>query len=125
MRRFVSGEHMPLPAGLSTVTITGKAVRPGTGKPDPLTGRITLTPDVPQVKDTASGAYFSGPVIAVPAADGTYSVTVLAPDSAGISPTGWTYSIEIAFTDTVPFVFHAALTKNNPTVTMAELIEAA
>jgi hypothetical protein len=115
---------MPLPPGLATVTISGRATRPGQGGTlQPLIGRITFTPDVPQIIDTGDNTQIVGAVYAETNANGDYSATLLAPDATGISPTGWTYKVEQAFIGMPPLTpFHIALTKNTPAVNMADLL---
>jgi hypothetical protein len=117
---------MPLPSDLSAVTVIGQVTRPGEGtNVDPLIGRITFVPDVQQIIDTASGALILGTVTAEPDAAGNFQVTLLAPDSLGITPTGWTYRVEIDLVGIAdPDVFHITLTKNNPTVFLTALIPA-
>jgi hypothetical protein len=88
-----------------------------------LVGRITFIPDVPQIVATASGSLIFGTVTAEPDGAGDYSAVLLAPDSAGISPSGWTYRVEIHFLGVQdPDVFRIALSKNNPTVKLTTLI---
>jgi hypothetical protein len=111
---------MPLPPGLSTVTVSGTAVAPGTG--DPLIGRIIFTPDVQQIVDLNSGSLITGSITVEPDALGHYSATLLAPDSDGISPALWTYKVEMDFIGADPNVFHVALTKTTPTVNMTDLV---
>jgi hypothetical protein len=115
---------MALPPGLATVTITGRATRPGTGGTLlPLIGRIIFTPDVPQIIDTTDNTQIIGAVTVETNANGDYTAVLLAPDSAGISPTGWTYKVEQKFIGvTPPEPFHITLSKNTPSVNMADLI---
>jgi hypothetical protein len=111
---------MPLPAGLSTVTVNGTALRPGTG--EPLIGRITFTPEVPQIIDLGSGTLLTGSVAVAPDGSGNYQAIVLAPDSPGITPTGWTYRVDMDFVGVAPNTFYIALSAAQPTVNMGDLI---
>jgi hypothetical protein len=115
---------MALPPGLATVTVTGRATRPGTGgTPQPLTGRVLFTPDAPWIVATATSTQVIGAVAADCDANGNYTAVLLAPDDTGISPTGWTYKVEMNFSGVpTPDPFHISLTKNTPTVSMGALI---
>jgi len=106
------------------VTVTGRATRPGTGgTPQPLTGRVVFTPDAPWIVATATSTQIIGAVAADCDADGNYSAVLLAPDATGISPTGWTYKVEMNFSGVpTPDPFHISLTKNTPSVSMGALI---
>lgn len=115
---------MALPPELATVVLSGRETRPGQGGTvEPLIGRITFTPDVPQILHIASGTHITGTVTAEPDGLGNFTATLLAPDADGITPTGWTYQVEMDFFGVPdPEIFHITLSKNTPSVNLADLI---
>lgn len=80
---------MPLPAGLQTVTITDSRLHPDGG---PMRGQLTLRPEVPVITSAEHGTIFMGDAT-TEWVDGTATLTVLACDAAGCTPTGWTYRV--------------------------------
>ncbi|MFJ2399842.1 hypothetical protein ACIOUE_00960 [Streptomyces xanthochromogenes] len=106
---------MTLPVGISTVTVTGTYTHPdGT----PMRGTVSLCPHPGKVVAATSGLVVQGPVAQSLDATGTLTMTVVATDSAGISPTGFTYDVRIAFSDAPGDSFPLSLPKAAPTVSL-------
>ncbi|GGP55951.1 hypothetical protein [Streptomyces abikoensis] len=80
---------MPFPPGLQTVTITDSRAHPDGG---PMRGRLTLTPEVPAVTSAQYGLIVMGEAT-TEWVNGVLTLTVLASDAAGCTPTGWTYRV--------------------------------
>lgn len=79
---------MPAPTPPATVTVTDTFLSGGGA---PLAGRVTFTPSVTARSGSATIA--RTPVVARLAADGSITVTLVATDAAGVTPTGWTYDV--------------------------------
>src|SRR5688572_16513501 len=81
---------MPLPPGLSTVTVTGTYTHPdGT----PFTGKVLFTPQPTILTSAAHGVLVLGTVEAAAVA-GVVSVTLLATDDPDVTPVDWTYLVQ-------------------------------
>lgn len=109
---------MPLPDGLQVVTVTDLALLPD-GTPD--SGTVRFTPSPARIVSASTGAIIDGTVTATYDADGRITVALLATDSTGISPTGWTYTVTRTLTgggrDSYPISLPAAA----PAVDLADL----
>lgn len=79
---------MPLPVGLQSVTVAATNLCNPDG--EPLVGYVLLVPEPKTLTAAGADAIITGPArMDVTAGAGT--VTVLATDAAGVSPSGWTY----------------------------------
>lgn len=58
----------------------------------PAAGRVTFTPYVPQAA-LAAGPFYLGTIVAQLDAAGHITTSLLASDTAGLNPSGWTYSV--------------------------------
>lgn len=58
----------------------------------PAVGRVTFTPYVPQAA-LAAGPFYLGTIVAQLDAAGHITTSLLASDTAGLNPSGWTYSV--------------------------------
>lgn len=108
---------MSLPAGLQSVTLTGSRYLPD-GTPD--SGTVSLTPEPNTLTSSSTGAIIDGTATARLAADGTFSLTVLATDAVGVIPSGWTYQLLLDLasgTDAYPISLPAAA----PNVRLADI----
>ena len=84
---------MALPAGLSTVTVTGTWLTPdGT----PRTGTVTFTPEPSVLTSAAHGVFVLGSTTAQLDGTGSVSVELLATDDPDVTPVDWTYRVEQA-----------------------------
>lgn len=109
---------MPLPPGLSTVTVTGTYKHPdGT----PLIGRVIFRPE-PEILTSASyGTLVLGTVEGVLDTNGTFTATLLATDDPDVSPIGWTYRVTERWYDTVGRDYPIALPQAAPNVDIADI----
>jgi len=110
---------MPLPAGVETVTVSS-------GKPlvlpdgTPMEGRFVFTgPDVVTIgqHDVVLGGAVEAPLVG-----GEFSVTLVAPDATGISPTGWTYKVQAILTNGPNWIRYISLPKAAPNVALADVL---
>ncbi|WP_327073454.1 hypothetical protein OG196_16315 [Kitasatospora purpeofusca] len=115
---------MPLPAGLQSVTVHLPSGIRGDGTPR--RGSILFEPEPAVITAATAGALIAGPVVVH--YDGTTPapITLLAVDSTGIQPTGWTYrvtehwhdapgrSYPLALPAATPVVYLAAITPTAP-----------
>jgi hypothetical protein len=109
---------MPLPPGLSTVTVTGTYKHPdGTA----LKGKILFTPEPAILTSAAHGTLLLGTVEAVPDMDGDISVTLLATDDPDVTPTGWTYRVQERWYDAPGRSYPLALPAAAPAVDLADV----
>ncbi|MFE3326883.1 collagen-like protein [Streptomyces sp. NPDC059176] len=82
---------MPLPPGLSAVTVSGTYTHPdGTA----FKGKLLFTPEPPILTSGANGLLLLGTVEATLDESGAFSVTLLATDDADVTPTDWTYLVQ-------------------------------
>ncbi|MFH8926379.1 hypothetical protein ACH4D4_04920 [Streptomyces pristinaespiralis] len=81
---------MPLPPGLSTVTVTGTYTHPDGS---PFTGKVLFTPEPAILTSAAHGVLVLGTVEATAVA-GVVSVTLLATDDPDVTPVDWTYLVQ-------------------------------
>lgn len=83
---------MPFPPGVQTVTLTGhQTLADGAGRLLP----IRIRPVPTRVVSAQHGVVVdSDPVVVKPDAAGQWSVTLVATDATGFTPTGWTYRVE-------------------------------
>ncbi|MDF6043240.1 glycerophosphodiester phosphodiesterase [Streptomyces sp. JH14] len=108
---------MALPPGLQTVTVVDSRTHPDGG---PMRGRVVLTPEVPVVTSAEHGTIVMGSA-EVAWVDGDFSVTVLACDADGITPTGWTYRVTERPYDAEVRSYPVLLTAGMGTIDLASL----
>lgn len=108
---------MPFPAGLQTVTITDSRLHPDGG---PMRGQLTLRPEVPVITSASHGVIVMGDVTAE-WVDGAATLTVLACDAAGCTPTGWTYRVIESPRDAPGRSWPVLLTASMGTIDLATL----
>jgi hypothetical protein len=75
---------------LSMVTLTGRYQTP-TGGPE--TGTVTFTPATTLQSSSSTIIIQPQPVTATLDGTGSFSVSLLATDATGVTPTGWTYTV--------------------------------
>jgi hypothetical protein len=113
---------MPLPAGIQTVTLVGTYPHPdGT----PMRGTVSVTPRPGKIVAASSGVTVQGPVVRDLDATGSFTMTVVATDSDGINPTGFTYDVTLHFIDAPGDAFPISLPKAAPTVSLNAITPAA
>jgi hypothetical protein len=108
---------MPLPVGVSAVTVTGRYLHPdGT----PLTGSVTFAaPDVIRLPDSDVTAL--GNVSATLDNTGAFTVVLIATDNADSRPTNFTYTVTEALTGIPSRTYSVALPKATATVDLADI----
>jgi outer membrane murein-binding lipoprotein Lpp len=112
---------MSLPVGISTVTVSGTYTHPdGT----PMRGTVSLAPHPGKIVAAAGGTVVQGPVTQALDAAGAFTMTVVATDSPGINPSGFTYDVRIAFTDAGGDTFPISLPGAAPAVSLPALTPA-
>jgi hypothetical protein len=113
---------MSLPAGIQTVTLYGTYPHPdGT----PMRGTVSVTPRPGKIVAASSGVTVQGPVVRDLDATGSFTMTVVATDSDGINPTGFTYDVTLSFVDAPGDAFPISLPKAAPTVSLNAITPAA
>lgn len=87
-------------------------------------GTVTFTPEPSAVAAAGSGITILGPIVATPdEATGQFTIHLLATDAAGVTPSGWTYTVVESWRDgTVPRQpFSITLPAASPTADLAAL----
>lgn len=112
---------MTMPAGIATVTLTGRYIHPdGT----PYAGTVSFAaPDyvrIPGADTTAVGS-----VTATLDADGSFSVVLIATDNAGARPIGFTYTVTETLTGAPSRTYYIALPQATGTINLADIAPAA
>jgi hypothetical protein len=110
---------MPLPAGVETVTVSSG---------EPLTlpdgtvmrGRLIFTG--PDLVTIGEDDVILGGTVEVPLVDGEFSVALCATDATGMSPSGWTYTVQGVFSNAPDWVRYISLPKAAPAVTLADIL---
>ncbi|MEV5138442.1 hypothetical protein AB0K71_05790 [Streptomyces syringium] len=109
---------MPLPPGLETVTVTGTYAHPDGAA---FTGTVTFTPEPPVLTSSAEDTIVLGPVEAKPNSTGHISVSLLATDAEGVTPSGWTYRVTERWYDAAGRSYPLSLPAAAPTVDLADI----
>jgi lysophospholipase L1-like esterase len=111
---------MTMPAGIATVTLTGRYIHPDGAA---LTGSITIA--APSLI-TLSGAdtITAGAVTATLNAQGAFSVTLVATDNTAMQPTGWAYDVTETLTGFAPRTYSIVLPQAVPAVDLADIAPA-
>lgn len=108
---------MTMPAGIATVTLTGRYLRPdGT----PLKGTVTIAaPSLVTLPgaDTIS----AGSATATLDATGGFAMTLIATDQMDMQPTDWAYQVSEKFTDIAARTYAIRLPAAVPTVSIADI----
>lgn len=112
---------MTMPAGIATVTLTGRYVHPdGT----PFAGTVSFAaPDyvrIPGADTTAVGS-----VTATLDASGAFSVVLIATDNDGARPTNYTYTVVETLTGASSRTYSIALPQDTGTINLADIAPAA
>ncbi|MET9086161.1 hypothetical protein ABZX77_30520 [Streptomyces sp. NPDC004237] len=110
---------MSLPAGVDGVTVSS-------GKPlclpdgTPFEGKLLFTgPDVVTVNGEE---VLLGGTKEVVLDAGAFEVALAAPDTAGMSPSGWPYRVTAVLSNAPGWVRYVSLTKDTPSVALADVI---
>jgi hypothetical protein len=111
---------MTMPAGIATVTLTGRYIHPdGT----PFAGTVSFAaPDylrLPGSDTTAVGA-----VTATLDANGAFSVVLIATDNAGARPINFTYTVTETLTGATSRTYYIALPQATGTIDLADIAPA-
>lgn len=85
---------MPLPGGLTTITVTGTYTNPDGSA---ATGYVTFTPSV-AVTDAAGKVIIPAATLTAGLAGGAFSIVLPCTDNAGLSPSGWQWHIVVNIT---------------------------
>lgn len=109
---------MPLPVGLSTVTVSGTYKHPdGTA----FKGKLLFTPEPAILTSGTHGTLVLGTVEATLDANGAVSVALLATDDADVTPSGWTYLVQERWYDAPGRSYPLSLPAAAPTVDLADV----
>jgi hypothetical protein len=109
---------MPLPAGLQTVNVSGQPLHPdGT----PVRGAISFRPEPAQITSADHDVILLGETSVPLDEAGSFTVTLLATDSAGTTPTGWTYRVTEHWYDAPGRSYPISLPAATPTVNLADI----
>jgi hypothetical protein len=108
---------MPVPAGIATVTVTGKYIRPdGT----PLAGSVTFTADA-AVRLPDQDATTLGAVTVALNTDGSFSVILIATDNTDARPVNYTYTVLETLTGMPTRTYAISLPKATPAIDLADI----
>lgn len=112
---------MTMPAGIATVTLTGRYVHPdGT----PFAGSVKISaPDY--VRITGADTTAGGSVTATLDVTGAFSVVLIATDNTDARPTNFTYTVEETLTGVASRSYYIALPQATGTVNLADIAPAA
>lgn len=111
---------MSIPDGISTVTVTGKYIKPdGTA----LAGSVTFATDA-AVRLPDQDATSLGSVTVALGTDGSFSVILIATDNADARPTSYTYTVVETLTGQPSRTYAIALPKATPNVDLADIAPA-
>lgn len=109
---------MPLPVGLSTVTVSGTFKQPdGTA----MRGKVLFRPEPAILTSATHGVLMLGTIEATLDAQGAFSVTLLATDDSDVTPTGWTYRVTERWYDAPGRSYPLSLPLAAPTVDLADV----
>lgn len=111
---------MTMPAGIGTVTLSGRYIRPDGA---PLSGTVTFTS--PSLL-TLSGAdtVATGSATVTLDSAGSFTVVLVATDNANMQPTGWAYNVTEKFTGVTGRTYALQLPSTTPTVNIADIAPA-
>lgn len=109
---------MALPAGLSTVTVTGTYTHPDGA---PFAGRIIFRPEPEVLTSAAHGTLILGDTETVLDNNGQFTLTLLATDDPDVTPVGWTYRVVERWYDAPGRDYPLALPAATPTVDLADI----
>lgn len=109
-----------MPAGISTVTLTGRYIHPdGT----PYAGTVSFAaPDYLRLPGSDTTAV--GSVTVALDANGAFSVVLIATDNAGARPVNFTYSVTETLTGAPSRTYYIALPKATGTIDLADIAPA-
>ncbi|MGW1828834.1 hypothetical protein ACWCO0_09670 [Streptomyces tubercidicus] len=111
---------MTMPAGIATVTLTGRYIRPdGT----PLSGTVTISSPSLLTLAGADTIATGATTITLDTA-GTFSAVLIATDNASMQPTGWAYTITEKFVGVTGRTYSILLPSTTPTVNLADIAPA-
>jgi hypothetical protein len=111
---------MTMPAGIATVTLTGRYIRPdGT----PFSGTVSFSaPDY--VRLSGADATAGGSITVTLDVTGAFSVVLIATDNVDARPTNFTYSVTESLTGAASRTYYIALPKATGTVNLADIAPA-
>jgi len=109
---------VPLPVGLSTVTVSGTYKHPNGSA---MQGKLLFTPEPSILTSGTHGTLVLGTVEATLDANGAVSATLLATDDADVTPVGWTYLVQERWYDAPGRSYPLSLPSAAPTVDLADV----
>lgn len=109
---------MPLPVGLSTVTVTGTYKHPNGSA---MSGKLLITPEPAILTSGAHGTLILGTIEAPLDVNGAVSVALLATDDTDVTPTGWTYRVTERWYDAPGRSYPLSLPAAAPAVDLADV----
>ncbi len=109
---------MPLPAGLQTVTVSGQLLHLND---TPVRGAISFRPEPAQITSAAHDVILLGETSVPLDGAGEFTITLLATDSQGTTPTGWTYRVTEHWYDAPGRSYPISLPAATPTVNLADI----
>ena len=108
---------MPLPIGLSAVTVSGTYKHPdGTA----MSGKLLFTPEPAILTSGAHGTLLLGTIEAT-LVNGVMTATLLATDDPDVTPSGWTYRVQERWYDAPGRSYPLSLPAAAPTVDLADV----
>lgn len=109
---------MPLPVGLSTVTVTGTYKHPDGSA---ISGKLLFTPEPAILTSGTHGTLVLGTIEAALDANGAVSATLLATDDPDVTPSGWTYLVQERWYDAPGRSYPLSLPAAAPAVDLADV----
>lgn len=109
---------MPLPPGLSVVTVSATYKHPDGAA---FKGKLLFTPEPAILTSGAHGTLVLGTVEATLDANGAVTATLLATDDADVTPSGWTYLVQERWYDAPGRSYPLSLPAAAPTVDLADV----
>lgn len=113
---------MPSPEGLPTVRVHGKFKEPDLAG-TPRQGTVSFTPSPTPITFTDQNVIISGTEIGTLDANGEFTLTLIATDTANQNPTGWTYTVTVKIIGEVPYTYQILLPYTDTSVNPVELAD--
>ncbi|WP_329168308.1 SGNH/GDSL hydrolase family protein [Streptomyces sp. NBC_01267] len=109
---------MTMPAGIATVTLTGRYIHPDGA---PMKGTVTITsPALLTLPD--ADVFAQGSATATLDTTGAFSVVLVATDNADAQPSNWRYQVTEKLTDVPSRTYYVDLPQATPMVNLADIV---
>lgn len=111
---------MAIPAGIATVVVSGRYIRPDGS---PLTGTVTFEPPARLTFPDADTISAGAATVALDT-EGAFTLELIATDVPGMQPEGWTYTVTERMSKAPERTYYIALPSATPAVDLADIAPA-